>query len=104
MLYFTKEKEEKGIFILKNIKPIYERSTSDGLNIFMRNMYHFFQSNQSSWSDLKIILNKFNNQKVGFHKHNQLIFDVIIKAIMEKVYIAKNHPQGINLSEVISYV
>jgi hypothetical protein len=66
-------------------------------------MEAFFKGNQSSWSDLKIFLNKFNSEKNGFHMQNQAIFDVIVKAILEKVFIG-NHPNAIELSEVISYV
>lgn len=60
-LYFLKERAEKGIFILKQIKPIYEKSATNGIQIFLRNMFNFFKADESSWSDLKVILNKFNN-------------------------------------------
>lgn len=68
-------------------------------------MENFFKSKQSSWSDIKIILLKFNNEKQSFHEGNQPIFDVIVKSIMQKVYISKDRNENsIELHEVISYV
>jgi hypothetical protein len=50
-------------------------------------MFNFFKSEDSSLSDLKIILNKFNNEKKDFHQKNHKIFDVIVKGLMEKINI-----------------
>lgn len=87
LLYFKKERAKKGIFILKEIKPIYEELAAEGGELFIKNMFNFFKTEDSSWSDLKIILNKFNNEKQDFHEGNYNIFEVIVSGLMEKIRI-----------------
>jgi hypothetical protein len=66
-------------------------------------MFRFFQGDRSSWADLKIVLNKFNNEKEDFHKSNFQVFEVMVNAIMEKVRIGGS-VDGAGLSEVVSYL
>jgi len=67
-------------------------------------MFTFFKRDQSSWADLKIILNKFNNEKEDFHRKNNKIFEIIVKAIMEKVFVGTKDVQEAGLGEVLSYI
>jgi hypothetical protein len=60
-------------------------------------MFQFFKQGESSWADLKIILNKFNNEKEDFHRSNYRIFEVIVRAIMEKVHVGTGMQQEAGL-------
>lgn len=62
-IYFQEERAKKGIFLLKEVEPIYERTVAGGRQLFLASMFRFFQGIRSSWADLKIVLNKFNNEK-----------------------------------------
>jgi len=64
-------------------------------------MFTFFKRDQSSWADLK---NKFNNEKEDFHRKNNKIFEIIVKAIMEKVFVGTKDVQEAGLGEVLSYI
>jgi hypothetical protein len=67
-------------------------------------MFHFFKTQDSSWSDLKIILNKFNNEKKDFHESSYNIFEVIVRGLMEKICIGTESETEIGLGEVIAYL
>ena len=66
-------------------------------------MFRFFEGGRSSWADLKIVLNKFNNEKEDFHKNNYQVFEVMVNAIMEKVRVGSSREEA-GLDEVVSYL
>ena len=74
-----------------------------GRGLFLASMFRFFQGGKSSWSDLKIVLNKFNNEKEDFHKQHYEVFEVMVRAILEKVRIGSEEAEA-GLSEVLSYL
>ena len=52
---------------------------------------------------MKIVLNKFNNEKEDFHKQHYEVFEVMVRAILEKVRIGSEEAEA-GLSEVLSYL
>ena len=53
-------------------------------------------------SDLKIILNKINNEKNEFHRANSELYDVLIEAIMKKIKIGSENDTPID--EILVYI
>jgi hypothetical protein len=102
-IYFQEERAKKGIFLLKEVEPIYARTVAGGRELFMASMFRFFQGGRSSWADLKIVLNKFNNEKEDFHQGNYQVFEVMVRAIMEKVRVGGAKEEA-GLGEVVSYL
>lgn len=71
--YFDHEKVKKNS-LLKEVKPIYEQSDSNGSHIFNIGLFSYFYSDLSAISDLKFILNRINNEKTEFHQKNYGIY------------------------------
>jgi hypothetical protein len=101
-LYFEREKAEKGGFILKKIKPLYEELLGKGKEIFNQGMYEYFSSEESTVSDLKCILSKLNNEKNEFHINSEHLYEVLINAIMQKIKVGSSSDTPID--EILVYI
>lgn len=62
-LYFKKEKSLKG-YILDKIYALYQTKINGGRKIFIKGLDDYFnEEKETSISDLKVILNRFNSKR-----------------------------------------
>ncbi len=101
--YFEREKYEKNGFILKKIRPLYEKVVENGKKSFNDGLYNYFSSEQSTVGDLKCILNKLNNQKMQFHVLAESMYQVLITAIMKKIRIGGGRSDT-PLQQILVYI
>lgn len=70
--------------------------------MFNSALLKYFASDISQISDLKYMLNRINNEKHVFHKENQEMYVVLIKALEKKLKIGTDN--DIPIDDLLIYL